>query len=45
MEIKEFDPMPVPLALGWLFYLVRLIHEFAKNFHNFISYKQLCNLA
>ena len=22
MEIKEFDPMPVPLALGWLFYLV-----------------------
>ncbi len=25
--------------------LTRLIHEFAKNFHNFIFYKSLCNLA
>ena len=24
--------------------LARLIHEFAKNFHNFIFYNQLCNL-
>ncbi len=25
--------------------LTRLIHEFAKNFHNFIFYNQLCNLG
>ena len=25
--------------------LARLIHEFAKNFHNFIFYNQLCNLC
>ena len=45
----EFDPLDKELRFSWqrrnVCHLARLIHEFAKNFHNFIFYNQLCNLG